>query len=329
MKNIRNDLDSGNIKKLYLIYGEEEYLKRNIKNEFIKVICGDRENMNCSVFEGKNVELKDVMNMCDTLPFFSERRLVLLENTGILKKADDKFSEYIKTGIPDTTCLVIIESETDKRSKIFKTVKSSGYACECAHPKTAELTKWILGMLKREGKNITKPVMEYFLLLSGNDMEKIAVELEKLFCYTLGKDVIEKEDIDAICSPEINGKIFAMIDAMGARKQKETLELYYDLINTREAPLKILYMISRQFNIMLQAKELVSQGYSSKDIAGKMSMSPYVVGGAVRQCNNFSYKTIRKALNDAIDTEEAIKGGRLEEKAGVEMLLVRFSSQKK
>lgn len=327
MKNVRHDLDSGNIKKLYLIYGEEEYLKKNIKNQFIKTITGDKENMNCSLFEGKNVELKEVMNMCDTLPFFSERRLVLMENTGVLKKADDKFSEYIKNGIPDTTCLVIIESEMDKRSKIYKTIKSSGYACECAHPKASELTKWILGMLGKEGKNITKPVMEYFLALSGNDMEKIAVELEKLFCYTLEKDVIEKEDIDAICSPEINGKIFAMIDAMGEKKQKETLELYYDLINTREAPLKILYMISRQFNIMLQVKELVSQGYSSKDIAGKLSMSPFVIGGAVKQCRNFSFKAIRKAVSDAIDTEEAIKNGRLEEKTGVEMLLIRFSSK--
>lgn len=329
MKNIRHDLESGNIKKLYLIFGEEEYLKRNIKNRFIRHIAGDRENMNCSLFDGKGVELKEVMNICDTLPFFAERRLVILENTGILKKSDDKFAEYIKSSVPDTTCLVIIESEADKRSKIYKTFESAGYVCECQHPKSAELTNWILGLLKQENKNITRPVMEYFLALSGNDMDKISMELEKLFCYTLGKDVIEKEDIDAICSPEINGKIFAMIDAMGERKQKEALELYYDLINTREAPMKILYMISRQFNIMLQVKELVSQGYSSKDIAGKISMSPFVVGGAVKQCRNFSYKSIRKAVNMAVDTEESIKSGRLEEKAGVEMLLVKFSSRKK
>lgn len=329
MKTIKQDLGNGKIKKIYLIYGEEEYLKRNIKKQFIKAIAGDRENMNCSVFEGKNAELKEVMNMCDTLPFFSEKRLVLLEHTGILKKADDKFIEYLKEGIPDTTCLVIFESEVDKRSKGYKAVKSRGYVCECGHPKTAELTKWVLGMLGKEGKKITKPVMEYFLALSGNDMEKISVELEKLFCYTMGKDVIEQEDIDAICSPEINGKIFAMIDAMGARKQQETLDLYYDLINTREAPMKILYMIARQFNIMLQVKELAAQGYSSKDIAGKMSMAPFVIGGAVKQCQNFSNKMILTAINAAIDTEEAIKSGKLEEKTGVEMLLIRFSTPKK
>lgn len=325
MKKIRQELASGKLRKVYLVFGEEQYLKKNIKNQFIKTLTGDIDNMNCSYFEGKNISYTDVMNMCDTLPFFADRRLVIMENTGCVKKADDKFLDYINESMPDTTCLLIIDSEMDKRSKLYKLIKSEGYACECAHPKEAELSKWVLTLIGRENKNITKNVLDYFLAIAGNDMEKISTELEKLFCYTLDKDVIEIEDIDQVCSPEINGKIFAMIDAMGARNRTETLNLYYDLINTREAPMKILYMISRQFNIMLQVKELDAQGYSTKDMAEKMSMSPYVIGGAVRQCKNFSGKMIFTAINDCINIEEAIKTGRMEEKTGVEMLLIKFS----
>lgn len=325
MRKIKQDLSSGSVKKVYLVYGEEQYLKKNIKNQFIKTLTNDIDNMNCSYYEGKNTDYTEVMNMCDTLPFFAEKRLVILENTGSAKKADEKFIGYIKESMPDTTCLVIIDSEMDKRSKLYKLIKSEGYTCECAHPKDAELSKWVLALIGRENKNIRKEVLDYFLALAGNDMEKISMELEKLFCYTLERDVIEKEDIDQVCSPEINGKIFAMIDAMGARNRTETLNLYYDLINTREAPMKILYMISRQFNIMLQVKELAAQGYSTKDIAEKMSMSPYVIGGAVKQCNNFSAKTIFTAINDAINIEESIKTGKMEEKTGVELLLIKYS----
>lgn len=328
MKNIKQDIKNGKMKKVYLVYGEEEYLKKNIKKSIITGLTGDADSMNCSIYEGKNIDLKEIMNMCDTLPFLGDKRLVIMENTGILKKTDEKFMEYVKTGIPDTSCLVIMEQEADKRGKMYKLIKSEGYVCECSHPKESDLSKWVLGMLGREGKKITKPVMDYFLASAGNDMEKISSELEKLFCYTMGREVIEIEDIDNICSPEINGKIFAMIDAMGARKQKEALDLYYDLINTREAPMKILYMISRQFNIMLQVKELVSQGYSSKDIASKMGMSPFVIGGAVRQCGNFSNRMIRTAINESLAVEEDIKSGRMEEKTGVEMLLIRFSARK-
>lgn len=328
MKNIKKDISEGKVKKVYLIYGEEEYLKKNIKKSFINSLTGDKDSMNCSVYDGKGCEIKEIMNMCDTLPFLGEKRLVIMENTGILKKTDEKFIEYVKSHIPDTTCLLIFEQEADKRGKMYKTLKTTGYVCECTHPKESDISKWVLGLLGREGKKITKPVMDYFLAVAGNDMEKINTELEKLFCYTMGREVIEIEDIDNICSPEISGKIFAMIDAMGARKQKETLDLYYDLINTREAPMKILYMISRQFNIMLQVKELASQGYTSKDIASKMGMSPYVIGGAMRQCGNFSNKMIRTAINDSLAVEEDIKSGRMEEKTGVEMLLIKFSGKK-
>ncbi len=327
MKNIKQDISGGSLKKVYLIYGEEKYLTRNIKNTFIKSVAGDADNMNCSIFSGKGIELKEVMNMCDTMPFFADKRLVILDNTGIAKASDDNFITYLKTNIPETACLVIFESEIDKRSKIYKTIKSTGYVCECNHPKTSELTKWVLGRIGKEGKKITKPVMDYLLAATGNDMEKVDTELEKLFCYTMDREVIEISDIDAVCCPEINGKIFAMIDAMGERKQKETLDLYYDLINTREQPMRILYMISRQFNIMLQVKELVSQGYSTKDIAAKLGMAPFIVGSAVKQCGNFSHRSIMNAIKESLNVEEDIKNGRLNEKSGVEMLLIKFSKK--
>lgn len=326
MKTIRNDLKTGNLKKVYLVYGEEQYLIRNIKNQFVKTLVTSADNMNCSCFDGKGTEIKEVMNMCDTLPFFADRRLVILQNTGCVKTADEKFMKYLQESVPDTTCIVIIESDVDKRGKMYKLIKKDGYVCECTHPKALDLEKWILAQIGRENKKITKQVLDYFMAMAGNDMEKLSMELEKIFCYTINKDVIDKEDIDTICCPEINGKIFDMIDAMGLKKQKETLDLYYDLINTKEAPLKILYMISRQFNIMLQVKELVAKGYTKGDIAQKMSMSPYVIGGAMRQCHNFSSAEIANALKRALKTEEAIKTGCMEEKTGVEMLLIQFSN---
>lgn len=329
MKKIKDDLDKGQVKKVYLIFGEEEYYKKNIKKAFIKELVGEADNMNCTIFSGKGVDNLEVMNMCDTLPFFMDKRLVIMENTELSESKDEKFLEYIKTGLMDSTCLVIIEKTCDKRSRLYKAIKAEGYVCECSHLKESDLTKWILVKLSKEGKKITKDVMDYLVAAAGNDLENISNELEKLLCYTMGREVIEISDIDAVCSPEISGKIFAMIDAMGAKKQKETLDLYYDLINTRESPMKILYMIARQFNIMLQVKELLNQGYSSTDIASKLNMKPFIVGNACKQCNNFTQRKILKALQDLLDTEEDIKNGRLEEKAGVEILLIKYSKENK
>ena len=117
-----------------------------------------------------------------------------------------------------------------------------------------------------------------------------------------------------------------MIDALGYKKQKKTLEIYYDLIATKEPPMRILFMLSRQFNIMLQVCELMSNGFSQKDIASKLAMQPFIVGKAVKQLSNFNSRILKSALKDSRDTEYSIKSGNLDEKIGVEMLLIKYSS---
>lgn len=100
-------------------------------------------------------------------------------------------------------------------------------------------------------------------------MDNISNEVEKLICYVGDRQIIEKEDIEAICTEQITSKVFDMIDALGYKNRTRALDIYYDLISNKEAPLMILYMITRQFNIMLQIMELKAQGLDSKGIAQK------------------------------------------------------------
>ena len=109
--------------------------------------------------------------------------------------------------IAETTVFVFEEEDVDKRSKMYKAVKNAGRAVEFARQKDALLVPWILGRLKRENKKITQSVMQLFLEKTGNDMENIDRELEKLFCYTLGKEVISAEDVEAVCTVQTTGRI--------------------------------------------------------------------------------------------------------------------------
>ena len=324
MKNLLNDIKNNSIKKVYLIYGEEKYLVRNSKNILINGIVPKDDTMNYCKFSGKDVNPLEVMDFANTIPFFADKRVVLLQDTFWCKNGCDTIATYIKE-IPDSACVIFVETEVDKRNKLYKQIKSVGYVCECNRASNKELTDWMLKIITKAGKKITKETMDYLLAVLGNDMDKIHSELDKLLAYTLKKNIIEICDIDNICCSEITGKIFDMIDAMGNKNQKKALDLYYDLIAVKEAPMKILFMLTRQFNILYQVKEMSSKRMSNSEIASKMGMAPFIINKVIGQCKNFSILTIRKAMEDCIEMETAIKQGNLSDNMAVELILIKYT----
>lgn len=324
MKNIVNDIKNNNYKQVYLIYGEEKYLVKNIKNNLIKGLNPDGDTMNFTKFVGDSIDELEVISTSDTMPFFADRRVILIEDSGWLKSANDKIAEYLKN-IPEYTIFIFVEDEIDKRNKVYKQISSLGYVCECARAKQGDLISWVAKRIAMDNKKITKENAIYFIEKVGDDMNTIASELEKVIYYAIDRDVIEKTDIDAVCITEITGKIFEMIDAIGRKEQKKALDLYYDLIATREAPMKILYMLSRQFNIMYQIKEMEKEGFSAANIAKNMGMQNFIVNKALSQCKNFKLITLKNAINYCVKLEEAIKLGNMDDTMAVELVIVRYS----
>lgn len=325
MENIRKDIKSGQFKNLYLIYGIEEYTKNAVKRMLSDAIVASDDTMNRNTYEGKKINPKEVIDLSETMPFFSERRLIIMENTEYFKSPCDEIIDYLQN-VPETTYFIFVEQEVDKRSRMYKLAKSKGYLCECNRLKRDDIMKWILGKLSKDNKKITRDTMDYLIDCLGDDMEKISREIEKLLCYTMERDVITISDINEICIPEITGKIFEMIEAMGNKRKTKALDMYYDLIVNKEAPLKILYMLSRQFNIMLQLRELTDKRMSKNEIESKTGISSYIYGKTMPQVKNFSMQAIRLAMEDCIAVEHDVKLGNISDKVAVEMMIIKFSS---
>ena len=158
------------------------------------------------------------------------------------------------------------------------------------------------------------------------EAKKRVQELEKLICYCMEKESITEEDVAVICSEQTENKIFDMINAMAEKKQKKAMELYYDLLALKEPPMRILYLITRQFNLLMQVKELSEEGYSAKTISERLKMAGFIVRNCLRQAEYFSLKTLKEALQDCVRMEEAVKTGRMNDVMSVELLLVKYSS---
>ena len=224
MKTIDEDIKSGQFKKIYLLYGDEAYLKKQYKDKLKKALVQPDDTMNFTAYEGKDTNPKEVIDLSETLPFFADRRVILIENSGFFKGSCEELAEYMPQ-VPDTTLFLFVEEEVDKRSKLYKAVKNVGKIVEFTTQTEELLTRWILTRLKKEGKNITGSVMQLFLSKTGTDMGNIDRELEKLICYCMDKDVIEAKDVEAVTTEQTTNKIFDMVNAIAEHNQKKALEL--------------------------------------------------------------------------------------------------------
>lgn len=324
MKSIDEDIKSGNFQKVYLLYGEEAYLKKQYKQKLKNALSKPDDTMNTAFFQGKDINTGAIIDLAETLPFFADRRLIMIENSSVFKSAGEELAAYMKE-IAETTCFVFTEDEVDKRSRMYKAVKNAGRIVEFARQPENILVQWILGRLKKENKKITRPVLQLFLAKTGNDMENIDKELEKLLCYTLGRDIITAEDVEAVCVTQTTGKIFEMINAIAEKKQKQALELYYDLLALKEPPMRILFLIARQFQILFQVKELTRQNHDSKFIAAKAGIPEFTVRRNQAQARSFSMEQLRKAVEDCVQAEEDVKTGNMNDRMSVELLIVKYS----
>lgn len=240
MKTIDNDIKTGQFKQIYLLYGEEQYLIRQYRDKLKHALAADDDTMNFSAFSGSDINQKEIIDLAETLPFFADRRLILIEDSGLFKKSAEELADYMSS-IPETTYFVFAEKEIDKKTKMYKQVKKNGSIVEFPRQNETTLSRWIEGRIRRNGKNITRDAYALFIRKTGDDMENIDKELEKLLCYTLEKDYIDISDVEAITTEQTENKIFDMIDAVALHQQKKALDLYYDLLALKEAPMRILF----------------------------------------------------------------------------------------
>lgn len=326
MKTIDLNIKEKNFSPAYLLYGEEVYLKRQYRDKLVKAMTTEGDTMNFSAYQGKDINPGELVDLAETLPFFAERRVILVEDSGFFKTSCDVLAEYIPQ-INETTCFIFVESEVDKRGRTYKAIKKAGSAVEFVPQTEAVLTRWVLGRIKKENKNITQPVMQMFFDRTGFDMSNIDRELEKLLCYTLKKDVIEAEDVKAVVTEQISNKIFDMVDAISSHHQEKALELYYDLLTLKEAPMRILFLITRQFRILAEVKELTGKGFSNKEIAQKVSVPEFAVRKYQGQGRSYTKEKLIQALKDAATAEEDVKTGKLNEKIAVEIFITAYSKK--
>ena len=249
-----------------------------------------------------------------------------MDETGLGKKSDDSFIDALKEA-SDTSVLLFIEDSVDKRSKIYKFLSKEGHVVCFESAGDKELSRWLMSLLKKEGKQMSSSTMRSFLYRCGSDMYTLKNELEKLISYVGERKEITIHDLEQLTSSQTTNQIFVMLEGIARKQREKVLTLYYDLIELRESPFGILALLVRQCNQLLQVKDLDRLGKNNGMIAKQMKVPVFVAGKLKDQAKLFSMEILRNMLELCAKTDEAIKTGKISDRVGVELLLIEFSQK--
>ena len=334
---LKKAIKNNEIGSLYLFYGQEEYLKRNYTDYIeTKLLSEELKLLNKVVLEGK-ASPSAIIDNCETWPVFSERKIVVVKNSGLFKssKKEDKSGKKAKPedtlatflqNVPPHACLIFIEAEIDKRIKYVDLIKKHGLIVEFNYRKPEEMASWVIKRMRGEGFDIDPHTAAQLAEYCEQGMDDVSNEMDKLFAYAGSRRKITSADIEKVCTKSVKSRVFDLTDAIAAKQCSKALTLLNDMVALREPMPKVMYMIARQFRQLLQVKLLSNEGAGQAEITTRLKLSPYISGKILRQARSFSLEKLEEAITSGLELDLAIKTGKLEDKAAVELMITSMST---
>ena len=286
--------------------------------------------MNYTVYTGKGFDTKAFLDIGETLPFFSDNRVIVVENSNLFKKSSDGIEKKMES-FPESTHVIFVESEIDKRLSLWKWFGKNGYAAEMKTPTESELRKWIGKMCRDEKKQIYENAVEYFIEAIGMKSDNMKMflilnEMEKVFSYVGDREEITIEDIREVCVDEAEDTMYAMLDAIGDRDRQQALLLYRNLLGLKMNSIAILSKLSYHIKRLMEISDLIMEGKNNDEIASVTGAPKWTIGKYKKQIRRNEGMSLKKMLDRCLETEEWIKTGRVMDVVGIEMLIIEFSS---
>lgn len=338
-----SDIRNNSIKKVYLIYGNETYLIDRGWEALKNAIVTSFPELNYTQLEGDKLDPSELLAACETFPFGTDRRLVVVRDPGVLKskgdgeetasgRSDAKPLIQVIENINDTTCLLFISyGSIDKRKKLVNELKKHGAVYEFDRLDRDELAQWIRKGLGKSGKSIGPRELDFFMNSVGyldknssKTMYDVENEIKKLTSFMGGSEAVRMEHIEAVLPRNIENDIFKLINACSEKNVDRSLRIYGDLLLEGESSMGILALLTRQIKNMLGVSELHGKRYEAASIAQRLKLHEYTVKLCIKYSASIKRQVMQAAFRKCLDTELSIKSGRMGERLAMEMLLVNL-----
>lgn len=314
-----------NQKGITLIYGEEEWIKNEALNKIKSQSVAESDLMNYASFEGKDFTIAQVIDTGETMPFFADEKLMVIKKSGLFKTGRKEDTEALLDWMrkkPDYVRIVFVEDEIDKRNALYKYIKSEWEVIEGVCPDDEALIPILKTACQERGLNIEERLIQYLIMNLPRNIGHILLELDKLAAY-VGKEKVTKAVIDEVCVFSLEQRVFELLKAVSQKNTSLALSIYNKLIESKESPIGILVLIARQYRILLQIKYLLRMQMPMKQISQSVGVPYYVAKDLSQQAQQFSFKVLQDILELCLESDCAIKTGKMEPIKCIELLIIQ------
>lgn len=332
------DLKNGKVEKSYILYGiDEKQIKESIEEIIEVALTGPMKELNLFKVDGSNFNLEEFKENAENLPFMSERKVMILYRAELLrekgkeKKEKDKkdfkeLIEYMKN-CPSHCTIIAYYVFNDKREKNRALDNLKGDIClvKVEELKGDRLYKRVGDLFKDKGVEIGKVELQYFCDYSSKDLNIIENDIDKIVSYCDGRK-IKKDDIKKLLNISGTEDIFDLVDAISQGKVERAILLMNDLIFRGINEINILYMIERQFDLLLKGKVALDNRQSNEEFEKTYGINKYIAKKIMDQGRKFSYKKIKESLRICEEMDKMMKSSALSNKLALEMLLIRSAN---
>jgi DNA polymerase-3 subunit delta len=340
----------------YLLHGNDEFTNR----EHLKQLQQQGNfAYNQNTYSGAEVDVATITTTCNTLPFLSEQRLVVVEGlpkrsrgegTGAppegqvsLKKKSKKAGKSAVSGragfekalagyvpsLPDSTVLLVLVDELlDANSPLLKAAQMHGEVIQSILPKGAALESWISKRARGIGITISPQAATLLANFIGSQLRLLANELDKLATYVGESKTITADDVRKLSAQVQEARIFDLTDALAQRNRKQALDILHELLVDGEPPLVLISTITSQVRSLLLVKELAQKGMRAAQIASTTGIAPFVAEKALRQVGKFSVSQLENAYRQLLATDAALKRSRMTPEMALDLLVVDFGNRR-
>jgi DNA polymerase-3 subunit delta len=291
-------------KKIYLLYGEEDFLidekieelKNSISNPFLNV----------EIIEGEETSFEKLASAFQTTPMFGEEKLVIVRDFEINSEKQEPLLALLKNLSPQVT-VVFKGARIDQRSKLYKFINMHGEVIEYrgfAPWQQGELRNWLCRRVERYNKKISGSAINLLVEICGSNLRFLANEVEKLITYIGQQREIEESDVLALASP--GGKnVFHLLEALRSKNLRKALKVFHNLLKNREDPLQLLGTIATQYRLMLLIKS--SEARDPYALAREIGASPYFVKRCLENIGHFGIEELKENLEHLLQADLSLK----------------------
>jgi DNA polymerase-3 subunit delta len=319
-------LKQGNILSLYLFYGEEEFLIQEALDLIIKkVVEPGTRDFNFNALYCRDTPASGIVNLAQTLPFMSAKRLVIAKDFDALKAADlEELLPYLNDPSP-STCLVMVSNQGryDKKS-VVSAVEAHGAVTRFFPLLDREIVSWIEGRVKARGLSLPRDAAQYLWQTIGNDLQKISNELEKIEIYIREKKAITFDDVKAVVGDFREYSTFDLAAALGSKNREKALLILSRLLQEGEQPVGLLGSIAWNFRRLMRAKSMEAAGVGFEEIKRKLNVIFHQSASFQEQTRRFSLDELREAFDIMLSADKALKSSGVSGRLVLERMILKL-----